>query len=100
LDFLALCKSNLKYKLESPGFLKPGKCLFGYNAYVNTKYMATPYKAIYSGEKDDYNLYHSQVWICIECAFGMLINLWGILWKAISNSISLRKTTALAICLL
>jgi hypothetical protein len=73
-DFLAFCTSNLKYKLEAPRFLKPGKFLFGDNAYVNTKYIATPYKAVYSGEKDDYNFYHSQVWILIGCAFGMLIN--------------------------
>jgi hypothetical protein len=28
-NFLAFCTSSLKYKLESPGFLKKGKCLFG-----------------------------------------------------------------------
>jgi hypothetical protein len=60
-DYLAFCTSSLKYKLEHPGFLKRGLCLFGDNAYVNTNYMATPFKACYSGEKDDYNFYHSQV---------------------------------------
>ena len=78
-DYLAFCTSSLKYKLECPGFLKQGLCLFGDNAYVNTSYMATPFKACYSGEKDDYNFYHSQVRISIECAFGMLVNCWGIL---------------------
>jgi hypothetical protein len=60
-DFFAFCTSSLKNKLETPGFLQEGKCLFGNNAYVNTSYMVTPYKAVYSGEKDDYNFYHSQV---------------------------------------
>jgi hypothetical protein len=72
-DFLAFCTCSLKYKLETPGFLKEGKCLFGDNVYVNTTYMATPFKAVFSGEKDDYNFYHSQLHITVKCAFGMLV---------------------------
>ena len=60
-DFLAFATSPLKYRIEQPGFLAPGLCLFGDNAYVNTHFMATPYKGISGGTKDDYNFYHSQV---------------------------------------
>jgi hypothetical protein len=98
-DFLFICTSSLKNKLERSGFLKAGMCIFGNNAYVNTNYMATPFKAVYSGQKDDYNFYHSQVRITIKCAFGMLVNKWGILRRAIPNVIGYRKTTALAMVL-
>jgi hypothetical protein len=60
-DFLAFSTSPLKHQLEIPGFLATGLCLFGDNAYVNTLYMATPFKAVSSGTKDDYNFYQSQV---------------------------------------
>jgi hypothetical protein len=98
-DYFSFCTSSLKYKLERPGFLKAGKCLFGDNAYVNTEYMATPFKAVYSGVKNEYNFYHSQLQITVECAFGMLVKRWDILQRAIPNSMGLRKTTALAMCL-
>jgi hypothetical protein len=60
-DYLAFSTSHLKYQLQTPGFLATGLCLFGDNAYVNTFYMATPFKAVSSGTKDDYNFYQSQV---------------------------------------
>lgn len=43
-------------------------------AYINTHYnMATPYiNQNHSGVRDNYNFYHSQLRIKIECAFGML----------------------------
>jgi hypothetical protein len=68
-DYLAFSTSPLQHKLEQNGFLAPGFCLFGDNAYVNTNYMATPYKGQSHGTKDDYNFYHSQLRINIECAF-------------------------------
>jgi len=43
------------------GFLATGLILFGDNAHVNTACMATPFKAVKSSDKDDYNFYHSQV---------------------------------------
>jgi hypothetical protein len=60
-DYLAFSTSALKHKLERNGFLAPGLCLFGDNAYVNTPYMATPYKGATGGTKDNYNFYQSQV---------------------------------------
>jgi hypothetical protein len=73
-DYLAFATSPLKHKLERPGFLAPGLVLFGDNAYVNTNYMVTPFKAVSSGPKDDYNFYHSQVRIKVECSFGILVH--------------------------
>jgi hypothetical protein len=103
-DYLAFCTSSFRHKLERPGFLAPKLCLFGNNAYVNTFYMATPFKSVLSGTKNNYNFYHSQVrpswhgttsfhWfvltktflqlrINIECAFGMFVHCWGFLRKA------------------
>jgi len=98
-DFLCFATSPLKSKLEQRGFLFPGLCLFGDNAYVNTFYMATPWKGVKSGVKDDYNFYHSQVRIKIECAFGMLVARFGILRRAMPAQFGLRRTNALVMSL-
>jgi hypothetical protein len=42
-EYLAFC-SSFKRKLGRPGFLAPEFCLFSDNAYINTYYMATPFK--------------------------------------------------------
>lgn len=60
------------YIVFAPQIRTPGKYLIGDNAYVNTPYMATPYKQG-SVFEDDYNFYHSQLHINVECAFGMLM---------------------------
>jgi len=60
-DYLCFKTSSLYKDLEEEGFLSNGLVLFGDNAHVNTTYMATPFKAVKTGEKDDYNFYHSQV---------------------------------------
>jgi len=60
-DWLCFKTSSLYDQLEQEGFLAPGLVLFGDDAYVNTTCMATPFKAVKSGDKDDYNFYHSQV---------------------------------------
>lgn len=97
-DYLAFSTSSIIAKLDEPGFLAEGLCLFGDNAYVNTKYMATPFKGA-RGTEDDYNFYHSQLRITVECAFGMLVHRWGILRKAMSAKFGVGKTTALVVCL-
>ena len=78
-DFYAFDESALKQKLEAEGFLRPGLCLFGDNAYINSWYMCTPWRNVSSGPKDAMNFFHSQVRINIECAFGILVHRWGIL---------------------
>jgi hypothetical protein len=85
-DFLAFSTLDLKHKLEKRGFLAPWLCLFGDNSYVNTFYMALPFKSKKGGVKDDYNFYNSQVRIKVECCFGMFFNHWGILWRALPHS--------------
>lgn len=64
----------MKSMLEKNGFLYPGICLFGDNAYVNSSYMATPYRNISLGPEDDCNFFRSQLRINIECAFVMLVH--------------------------
>jgi DDE superfamily endonuclease len=98
-DYLAFCSSPLFFKLETTGFMKPGLCIFGDNAYVNTLYMATPYKSVKEGCKDAYNFFHSNCRINIECAFGMLVHRWGILCKPMSTKLPISKVTSLVRCL-
>lgn len=98
-DYLAFCSCPLFMKLETPGFLKPGLCIFGDNAYVNTPYMATPYKAVKGGYKDAYNYFHSNCRITIECAFGMLVHRWGVLCKPMSAKLTISKVTSMVRCL-
>jgi len=73
--------------------------LFGDNAHVNSAFVATPFKGIRSGPKDDCNFYHSQARINIECAFGMCVNRWGMLRRAMPAGIGIKKTCRLAKCL-
>jgi hypothetical protein len=98
-DYLAFQSSSLHHRLKQPGFLHPDLAIFGDCAYVNTPFMATPYKGVASGDKDSYNFYHSQLRINIECAFGMLVHRFGILRKPIHHSITIAKTTAMVMCL-
>ena len=83
-DYLAFASCTLKGRLEN-GLLAAGKYIFGDNAYVNTKYMVTPYR---QGNKlqDNYNFYHSQLRITVECAFGMLIQRWSILRRPLPSA--------------
>lgn len=99
-DYLTFCTSHLlNHQLLKYGFLKPGLTLFGDNAYVNTEFMTTPFKAVSGGELDAFNYYHLQVRINIECAFGMLIHRWGCLRKALPVNLSIERISALVKCL-
>jgi len=61
-------------KLSQPNFLAEGLYLFGDNAYINTKFMATSYpNAGSDSEKGSYNFYHSQLRITVEGAFGLFM---------------------------
>jgi hypothetical protein len=98
-DFLAFSTSSLQKKIETPGYLAPGLCIFGDAAYVNNGYFMTPFKNVKGGIKDTFNFYHSQLRINIECAFGMFVGRWGILRKALPKCMGVRKIIALTICL-
>jgi hypothetical protein len=101
-DCLAFERSELFDRCEA-GLMKNGKVLFGDNAYLNTMYMATPYTNVSGNEehvtKDDYNFFHSQLRIRVECCFGMLVQRWGILRTALHASISIPRIVALVNCL-
>jgi DDE superfamily endonuclease len=104
-DYLAFATSYLKAKLEQPGFLSPGLVIFGDNAYSNSEFMVTPFKGTSSAEaavaadKDNFNFYHSQLRIQVECAFGKLVHRWGILRRPIHNNIGIKKTCSLVMAL-
>jgi len=98
-DYLVFMRSDLKQKLERPGFLAPGLALYGDNAYVNTLYMVAPFKGVSHGAQDAYNYFQSGLRINIECAFGMLVHRWGILRKPIPMGITIEKTNAMVYCL-
>ena len=99
-DFLAFEASSFRRQLEETGFLAPGLCLFGDNAYVNRSYIATPFQNIpVNDPKDHYNFYHSQLRITIECTFGIFVYRWGILRKPLSSRFGMKKIVLLVECL-
>jgi hypothetical protein len=57
--------------------------------------MVSPYRAARNGAEDDFNFYHSQLRITIERAFGMLVKRFGILRKAMPQSIPMKKKIAI-----
>ena len=90
-DYLSYATSSLYQQLlEHP--LPKGYCLYGDNAYVDDSNMAVPYPNQGCGPKDDFNFFHSQVWINIECAFGILNNHWHILKNVLSSTLSIKKS--------
>lgn len=98
-DCIAFEGMDLYRRLREDNFLKDGLCLFGDNAYLNSPFMATPYSGTntVTTTRDNYNYFHSQLRINIECAFGMLTERWGILRAALPMSIPLLKQTALVL---
>jgi hypothetical protein len=100
-DYLAFATSDLKAKLEEPGFLAPGMVLFGDNAYGNCSYMVTPIKGARPGkDADSFNLYQSQVRIHVECAFSKLVHRWGVLRRPLHSRLGITKMCAMvhALC--
>ena len=87
-DSVAFHASDLYNRLLS-GLLTDGYVLFGDNAYINSKFMATPYPNVLGGSKDNYNFFHLQLCIRVECAFGMLVKRWGILCMAMPSNITI-----------
>ena len=102
-DTLAFELTDLKQNLDRQGFLAPGLCLFGDNAYINTSFLATPYPNVSASNdnltKDAYNYFHSNVRIKIECAFGLLVQRWGFLRRKAPKPYSTAKTVTVVSCL-
>ena len=98
-DYLSFTTSSFYQNLKAPGFLAQGIVIFGDNAYVSNEFMVTPYKGASGGVLDDFNFFHSQLRINIECAFGLLVQRWGILRTPLSATMSVKCWTALIIAL-
>lgn len=92
-DVLAFEGSSLFGRLEN-NLLQDGLVLFGDNAYLNSRYMVSPYPNA-RNTRDAYNFYQSQVRIRVECCFGMFVMRWGILRMAMPCNISIMKVIAL-----
>lgn len=97
-DCIAFERSKLFGRCED-GLMKNGNILFGDNAYLNTQYMATPYSNVHGNDKekskDDYNFYHSQLRIRVECSFGMLVQRWGLLRMAMPKKLTITRIVAI-----
>ena len=74
-DIMASRKSALIQKINN---VPIGKYVIGYNAYVCSEHLLTPFSGLEKDEvrNDSYNFYVSQLCIQIEMAFGMMVNKW------------------------
>ena len=97
-DCVAFEASDL-FARHSNGLLKKGCVLFGDNAYLKSLFMVTPFTNVAGNpnkkSQDNYNYFHSQLRIRVECAFGMLAARWGCLRMALHHSITVTKVIAL-----
>jgi hypothetical protein len=98
-SYLAFITSDLKPNLATEGFLVENLCIYGDNAHVNNDFMAVPFLDTQSGIKDDYNFFHWQVRINIECSFSILVNRWRLLKSPLPATLKIDKVMALVKCL-
>jgi hypothetical protein len=68
-DCLAFEGIDVYHQLER-GLLHDNLVLFGDNAYLNVKFMVTPFPNVSSRSKDDFNFFPSQLCIRVECGLG------------------------------
>merc|ERR1712093_657411 len=82
-------------KLEELGFW-----IAGDDAYPLSEYVITPFpgQGIPKYE-DNFNFYQSRLRINIECAFGMLVRRWGVLWRNLEVELCKVKSVVFA-CLI
>ena len=98
-DFLSFINSALYRSLcSTPDFLKAGLTIYGDNAYINNHFMTVPFSNA-GGPRDDFNFYHSQVRMNIECTFGIFTSRWRLLKSPLSSKLSVSKVVALVFCL-
>jgi len=77
-------RATALHQLLSSGALPDPYCIFGDAAYIASDCMVTPYSAKYAkvgSPEDNFNFYHSNLRIRIECSFGILVSRWGLLWR-------------------
>jgi hypothetical protein len=99
-DFTMWLDSDLRKRVETPGYLMEGLVIYGDNAYVNTTKVVSPFKQVSSGPKDAFNFYQSQLRITIEGAFGMLVHKWAVLRKPMNTNLPVSSISrwVLALC--
>lgn len=69
-------KDTQLYRLIQSGALRHPYCIFGDAAYVCDDCAVTPYASTHAqpGTPEDvFNFFHSNLRICVECAFGVLV---------------------------
>jgi DDE superfamily endonuclease len=98
-DYAAFFGSDFYTRLMRDGFLEGTLALFGDNAYVSTEKILSPFKGAPRGPRDDFNYFHSQLRIHIECAFGKLIHRWSILRSPLSATMGIKRQLALVLAL-
>ena len=99
-DSLAFAMSKLGQRLEEVG-LPEGYWIAGDDAYVSNEYMLTPFSTKASKrdrKKDNFNFYQSRCRINIECAFGILVEKFGVLRRELSTSLE-HTTTVVSVCM-
>ena len=98
-DSIALETSCLKTVCQSLPF--PYHWI-GDNAYTLTESMIVPFPGPNLHKSQPYfgafNFYQSQLRITIECAFGVLVRRWGILWKAMEYGLDFQFQIVHACC--
>ena len=83
-DHLAWEMSKMKKIIEDQASLPEPYYFIGDDAFVNTDKFLIPYAGRGLGDwKDSYNYHLSLMRQCIERAFGILTQRWGVFWRAI-----------------
>lgn len=86
-DSVAFTDTRLYSLLQQKGdfLLKHGFFLVGDSAYNLESFLLVPYpQAGPRSLEDNYNYYHSNCRIRIECAFGEMVMRWGIFWRTLN----------------
>ena len=76
------------------GRFPPEFFFIGDSAYNFGPSMQTPFPHRHlSNEKDVYNWQQSSLRMAIECAFGMLVRRWGVMWRPLEMAVDKRPLT-------
>jgi len=80
--------AELTKKPESQGGIPFPFFLVGDAAYAGNPRILTPFAGSHAigSDEDTYNYIHSSKRMAIECAFGVLVRRWGILWRPLEFS--------------
>ena len=97
-DALAWKYTNLYQQLEA-GKLPYPYWIAGDAAYGCTNYLLSPFPGKSCSKfEDSFNFHQSQQRINIECAFGMLVSRWGVLWKPLRCKLT-RAPLVVGVCM-